>query len=58
MESEVRSMCQTADDQLTTFMDTLHLECLEMYKGESSYDGNEKNNVAELPQVGIYLIFI
>lgn len=54
LEVDMQSLCQEADDQLNEFSDTLHLECLEMYKGvnsEFSEDGKEKNDVAELPQV-------
>lgn len=48
----MRSLCQAADDKLTTFINTLQLECLEIYKdsGEFSDDSN-KNELAELPQV-------
>lgn len=61
MEVKLCSLCQVADDQLTTFMDSLNLECLEIYKDNSceiSNDGYEKSNVAELPQVSICLMFI
>jgi len=54
---DMQSLCQEADDRLNEFSDTLHLECLEMYKsknGEFSDSGNEKNNVTELPQVRTY----
>lgn len=50
----MQSLCQEADDRLNEFSDTLHLECLEMYKtknGEFSDGGYEKNDVTELPQV-------
>lgn len=54
LEADMQSLCQEADDQLNEFSDTLHLECLEMYKGvnsESSEGVKEKNDVVELPQV-------
>lgn len=52
MENNLQTMCQEADEQLTTFADTLHLECLEMYK--DNIDGDAKSNVVELPQVSIH----
>lgn len=51
MKNDLQRMCQEADEQLTTFADTLHLECLEMYK--YNINGDEKSNVVELPQVSI-----
>jgi len=57
LEENMQSLCQEADDRLNEFSDTLHLECLEMYKsknGEFSDSGNEKNDVTELPQVSTY----
>lgn len=53
MENDLQIMCQEADNQLTTFSDSLHLECLEMYKNNS--DDIEKSNVIELPQVSIHI---
>lgn len=53
----MQSLCQEADDRLNEFSDTLHLECLEMYKnknGEFSNSNNENNDVTELPQVSTY----
>jgi len=53
----MQSLCQEADDRLNEFSDTLHLECLEMYKGKNSEfsDGsNENNDVSELPQVSTH----
>lgn len=54
MENDLLTMCQEADEQLTTFANTLHLECLEMYK--DNIDGDEKSNVVELPQVSIHFL--
>lgn len=51
MESDVQTLCLEADQQLTKFVDSLHLECLEMYK-DNKDDGDEKSNT-ELPQVSI-----
>lgn len=53
-------MCRSADDKLTAFVETLQLECLEMFKddsGEHSKDGNEKNTIAELPQVSCIIYY-
>ncbi|XP_027845720.2 uncharacterized protein LOC114126045 isoform X3 [Aphis gossypii] len=53
LKEDMQSLCQEADDRLNEFSDTLHLECLEMYKtknGEFSDGGYEKNDVTELPQ--------
>jgi len=59
----MQSLCQEADDRLNEFSDTLHLECLEMYKGvdsEFSDGGKENNDVAVLPQVSthFYVVFL
>lgn len=48
----MRSLCQAADDKLIAFVDTLQLECLEMYK-DNSDGNNEKSDTVELPQVSV-----
>jgi len=61
LEADMQLLCQEADDRLNEFSNTLHLECLEMYKGENgefSDDGNEKTDVAELPQVSTYFYIV
>lgn len=50
METEVRSLCEAADERIDVFMETLNLECLEMYK----YLHDDERNVLELPQVIIF----
>jgi len=42
-------MCETADDELSTFNETLHLDCLEIFKEHD----NEKNDVIDLPEVSL-----
>lgn len=55
LEEDMQSLCQEADDRLNEFSDTLHLECLEMYKSKNGeFSDNEKNDVTELPQVSTY----
>lgn len=54
IEAEVRSLCEAADVRLNVFVETLNLECLEMYK-----DVHDENiELLELPQVNIYLLNI
>jgi len=50
LEEDMQSLCQEADDRLNEFSDTLHLECLEMYKSKNG----EFSDVTELPQVITY----
>lgn len=54
MKANTVLLCEDADKQLSSFIDTLHLECLEMYKCDSAKqkdDGSEKTDMVELPQV-------
>lgn len=60
MEANTVLLCEDADKQLSSFIDTLHLECLEMYKCNSAKqngDSSEKTDLMELPQVSNPYIF-
>lgn len=55
----MRSLCQAADDRLTAFIDTLQLDCLDIYKdsnGEYRSDSNANKDLVDLPQVSYLFI--